>query len=260
MREWIGPRRAASACGGEFASTLPPASQKPSGPLCHGAQSVSDMNAVLLAGTRQTREGAGRTSGVGPPDITSILRRGPDLCDARAPWSRRHSAHNEPPWEPPQRGHPNPGTAHRQRCSPLPRPPLPPRPCPIARRSPLSARASPPGDLPACRAPVNYSHEAHRGPPAESDVHSTRFQGHRHSRRRQDGQVKNVTDDGRERPRVHRYSRGRRRPVKMKMIEDDGPSTRSQHQTLLDLTSSFPPCRFPKASRGANWVMATSSG
>jgi len=77
MREWIGPRGAASACGGEFASTLPPASQKSSGPLCHGAQSVSDMNAVLLAGTRQTREGAGRTSGVGSPDITSILRRGP---------------------------------------------------------------------------------------------------------------------------------------------------------------------------------------
>src|SRR5215472_16404655 len=128
MREWIGPRRAASACGGEFASTLPPASQKPSGPLCHGAQSVSDINAVLLAGTRQTREGAGRTSGVGSPDTTSILRRGPDLRDARAPWSRRHRAHNEPPWEPPQRGHPNPGTAHRQRSSPLLWPPAPSAP------------------------------------------------------------------------------------------------------------------------------------
>ncbi len=56
------------------------------------SQSVSDMNAVSLAGTRQTREGAGRTSGVGHPDITSILRRGPDLRDPRAPWSRRHSA------------------------------------------------------------------------------------------------------------------------------------------------------------------------
>jgi len=141
MREWIGPRGAASACGGEFASTLPPASQKSSGPLCHGAQSVSDMNAVLLAGTRQTREGAGRTSGVGHPDIISILRRGPDLWDARAPWSRRHSAHNERPWEPPQRGHPNPGTAHRQRSSPLPRPPLPPRPLSNRAPGPLSRLA-----------------------------------------------------------------------------------------------------------------------
>src|SRR5215813_3375197 len=43
------------------------------------------------------------------------------------------------------------------------------------------------------------------------------------------------------------------------MIDDDGPSTRSQQQTLLDLTSWFPPYRFPKASRGANWAMATSS-
>jgi hypothetical protein len=143
MREWIGPRGAASACGGEFASTLPPASQKSSGPLCHGAQSVSDINAVVLAGTRQTREGAGRTSGVGHPDIISILRRGTDLRDARAPWSRRHRARNEPPWEPPQRGYPNLGTAHRQRSSPLLWTPLPPRPLsnrPPRRRSTTATR------------------------------------------------------------------------------------------------------------------------
>jgi len=218
MREWIGPRGAASACGGEFASTLPPASQKSSGPLCHGAQSVSDMNAVLLAGTRQTREGAGRTSGVGSPDITSILRRGPTCRTPEHPGAvdTGHTTSHH--------GNPLSGgiLIQAQRIGNALAPSSGPRslraPCPIARRSPLSARASPPGALPACAAPVNYSHEAHRGPPAESDVHSTRFQGHRHSRRRQDGQVKNVTDDGRERPCVHRYSRGRRRPVKMRII------------------------------------------
>ena len=61
------------------------------------AVSVSDMNAVSLAGTRQTREGAGRTSGVGHPDRTFILRHGPDLRDPRAPWSRRHSGTPEHP-------------------------------------------------------------------------------------------------------------------------------------------------------------------
>ncbi len=41
-------------------------------------ESVSDMNVVSLAGTRRTREAAGRTSWVGHLDITPILRRGPD--------------------------------------------------------------------------------------------------------------------------------------------------------------------------------------
>ena len=218
MREWIGPRRAASACGGEFASTLPPASQKSSGPLCHGAQSVSDMNAVLLAGTRQTREGAGRTSGVGSPDITSILRRGPDLRDARAPWSRRHRAHNEPPWEPPQRGHPNPGTAHRQRTSPLLWPPLPPRP--LSNRPPVPSLGSrEPSRRPASMPSAGQLQPRGAQGPARWERRSQHsLPRSRHSRRRQDGQVKNVTDDGRERPRVHRYSRGRRRPVKMRII------------------------------------------
>ena len=183
MREWIGPGVAASACGGEFASTLPPASQKSSGPPCHGAQRVSDINALLLAGTRQTREGAGRTSGVGSPDITSILRRGPDLRDARAPWSRRHRAHNEPPWEPPQRGHPNPGTAHRQRTSPLLWPPLPPRP--LSSRPPVhslgSREPSRPASMPGAG---QLQPRGAQGLARESDGHSTRFQGHRHSRHR----------------------------------------------------------------------------
>jgi hypothetical protein len=42
------------------------------------------MNAVSLAGTKRTREAAGRTSGVGHRDITPILLRKPDLREPGA--------------------------------------------------------------------------------------------------------------------------------------------------------------------------------